>query len=65
MRGLNLTTYATALEGSENGAVIVPGDPQASRILQILTAEQPHFAQLTAEELQLLIEWIADGAPEN
>ncbi len=65
MRGLNLTTYVTALEGSENGEVIVPGNPQASRILQILTAEQPHFAQLTAEELQLLTDWIADGAPEN
>jgi len=29
------------------------------------TGEQPHFAQFSAEELQLVIDWILATAPED
>jgi mono/diheme cytochrome c family protein len=63
-QGLNLTTYETALAGSANGPVIVPRDPEASLLIQKQSAEEPHFGQLTPEELETMIAWIEAGAPE-
>jgi mono/diheme cytochrome c family protein len=62
---LNLTTYETALAGGLSGPGIVPGDPDASLVVIKLTATEPHFAQLTPEELALVIQWITEGAPEK
>jgi hypothetical protein len=45
--------------------VIEPGDPQGSLIVQKLTGETPHFAQLSDQELDFLQEWIEAGAPES
>jgi mono/diheme cytochrome c family protein len=63
--GLNLTTYQSALAGSSNGPVIVPGDPANSRLIQKQSGSQPHFGQLSPEELKLVSDWIAAGAPEK
>jgi nitrate/TMAO reductase-like tetraheme cytochrome c subunit len=65
MVGLNLLTYETAIQGSDRGPVIVPGDPEASLLIQIQSGEKPHFGQLTEDELQNVQAWIAAGAPEN
>jgi nitrate/TMAO reductase-like tetraheme cytochrome c subunit/mono/diheme cytochrome c family protein len=63
--GLNLTNYASAMAGSSSGAVIIAGDANASKLMQVQTADQPHFGQFTPEELQVIIDWINAGAPEN
>jgi mono/diheme cytochrome c family protein len=63
--GLNLTSYQSALSGSANGAVIVPGDADGSLLVQKQSGETPHFGQLSTEELQLVKDWIAAGAPEK
>jgi hypothetical protein len=63
--GLDLTTYATTMTGSQNGPVIIPGDPENSLLIQKQTAEQPHFGQLSPEELELVRQWIAAGAAED
>lgn len=60
--GLNLTTFSSALAGSDNGPVIIPGDPQASLLLQKTTGDEPHFAQFTSQELVLISDWIEEGA---
>ena len=65
MQGLNLTTYASAMQGSDNGPVIIAGDPDASLLILKVTGEQPHFAQFAPDELNKVIEWIASGAPED
>ncbi len=65
MAGLDLTDYSAVLEGSRNGPVIIVGNPEDSTIVAILTGDQPHFAQLSTEELNLLQSWIAAGAPES
>jgi len=62
--GLNLATYQEALKGGSRGPAIVPGDPQASILVQIQSAGG-HPGQLTAEELVEVVEWIKDGAPEK
>ena len=65
IQGLNLTTYQAALQGSANGPVILPGDPEQSLLVQKQSGAQPHFGQLTPEQLQLVIDWINAGAPEK
>ena len=64
MAGLTLTTYADALKGATDGAVIVPGNPDGSKLVQIQTAGG-HPGQLTADELKQIIAWIAGGALEK
>ena len=62
-KGLRLTDYASLLAGSESGPVVVPGDPGQSRMLQVLG--EGHFARLTDHQMELLREWIANGASEG
>ena len=62
--GLNLSSYADLLSGSENGAVIVPGNPDSSLLLQKTTADEAHFAQFTSQEIDLIQQWITAGAME-
>jgi mono/diheme cytochrome c family protein len=64
MVGLDLTSSESVIAGSDNGPVIVPGDPAGSRLIQIQTGEKPHFGQFSIEELDLIIEWIETGAPK-
>lgn len=65
LKGLDLTSYASLIDGGESGPAIIINDPANSLILIVQTGEQPHFAQLTLDELTLLEEWIANGAPEE
>ncbi len=65
IQGLNLTTYQGAIQGGTNGPVIIPGDAKGSLLVQKQSASQPHFSQLTPEELSLVIDWINAGAPEK
>jgi nitrate/TMAO reductase-like tetraheme cytochrome c subunit len=62
--GLNMLTYQSLMKGSENGPVIVQGDSAGSRLFQVQSAGG-HFANLTAEELTMIQQWIDSGAPEK
>jgi hypothetical protein len=62
--GLNLGTYENALRGGVSGPAIVPGDPDASVLVQIQSAGG-HPGQLTIDELEQVIAWILAGAPER
>ncbi len=64
-QGLNLTTYQGAMAGSQNGPVIVPGNADGSLLVQKQSGDQPHYGQLTPEELELIKQWINAGAPEE
>jgi mono/diheme cytochrome c family protein len=65
IQGLDLTSYKTTLAGGGAGLTVVPGDPGASLIVQRQTGDLPHFAQLTQDEIQLVVDWIEAGAPEE
>jgi cytochrome b subunit of formate dehydrogenase len=62
--GLSLSTYQSALEGGSRGPAIVPGDPEASVLVQIQSAGG-HPGQLSQSELDQIIGWIQAGAPEK
>ena len=61
--GLDFSSYELVMRGSENGSVIQAGDAENSRLVQV--QKQDHFSNLTTEELQIVIDWINNGAPEE
>jgi hypothetical protein len=62
--GLNMLTYEGIMKGASDGPVIVPGDAAGSKLFQIQSAGG-HFANLTADELAIVKQWIDAGAPEK
>jgi hypothetical protein len=65
--GLDLSSYASVMAGSSNGAVIVPGDPAGSKLIQyVQTGRMPKGGgPLPAGEIQTLTNWVQAGAPNN
>ncbi|MCL4858013.1 MAG: hypothetical protein KJZ93_01350 [Caldilineaceae bacterium] len=65
--GLELTRYRTAINGSIHGPVIVPGDPDNSYLVeQIVSGQMPKRGEpLSPAEIEIVIAWIAAGAPEE
>ena len=61
---LNIATYADALKGGNSGPGIVPGNPDASAIVQMQSVGG-HPGQLSIDELDQVIAWILAGAPER
>jgi mono/diheme cytochrome c family protein len=60
---LNLASAAGVLAGSETGAVLIPGQPQNSLLLQVLAKEaEPHMppeGQLSRDEMAAIARWVA------
>jgi mono/diheme cytochrome c family protein len=65
IQGLDLTSYQELMAGGASGPAITPGDAQNSLIVQKQSGPQAHFGQLSPAELELLIQWINQDAPEN
>lgn len=68
--GLDLTTYAGTIAGSENGKVINPGNPDGSMLYKcVLQKEDPKMPpkgdKLTDAELTVVKNWIAGFALES
>ena len=65
--GLNLTSHAAILAGSEHGAVIVPGDAANSLLVELAASQEmpKRGPKLTPPQVQSLTEWVNQGAPEN
>jgi nitrate/TMAO reductase-like tetraheme cytochrome c subunit len=60
---LDMTSFAKMMQGGKNGPIIVPGDPDASLLIQRQSEETEHGGQVLADELEALREWITNGAP--
>jgi nitrate/TMAO reductase-like tetraheme cytochrome c subunit/mono/diheme cytochrome c family protein len=65
LQGLDLSSYESILEGGASGPAIIPGDADASLVVQYMTTERAHFSQFSSQELQQVINWINDGAPQD
>ncbi len=65
IKGLDFSSYASTMKGGSSGPVILPGNPAESLIIQKQSAEKPHFAQLSPQEIDLLTNWILAGSPEK
>ncbi|NWF65535.1 MAG: hypothetical protein HXY38_14655 [Chloroflexi bacterium] len=65
--GLDLRTYDSLFAGSDNGPVITAGDANDSLFVQLIVeGEMPtRGAPLTPEELQIIIDWVNQGALNN
>ena len=61
--GLNVTTYADLMKGGKDGEVIVPNDSANSMLIKIQS--EKHFFNLSADDLELVKQWIDDGALEK
>lgn len=67
---LRLDSYSSVMHGGKDGAVIVPGKPEASMLLArvTLTPGDPHFmpaegrTPLTSDEISSIRAWIRSGA---
>jgi len=78
---LSLDSYELMMDGGKHGAPIVAGDPDKSLLVQKVMGNAPfgdpmplakklssgelQQKRLTAEELQILKDWIAQGAQDN
>jgi mono/diheme cytochrome c family protein len=66
--GLRLDSRQAALQGSDSGPVIKPGDPDASRLLQAVrqggqVKKMPPKGKLKPEAVDALAAWVKMGAP--
>lgn len=62
VKNLVLTDYVGVMQGGDGGSAIIAGSPDDSKIINML--EEGHFARLSEHQMNLLREWIANGAIE-
>lgn len=62
-KGLRVTDYASFMVGGESGPIVVPNQPEESLVIQVLS--EGHFAQLEDFQMEILRNWIAEGAVEQ
>lgn len=64
--GLDLTTHAALLKGSDQGIAVEPGNPEGSRLVEIICGDEPEMPKdsepLMIQEIAILSRWIAQGA---
>lgn len=64
--GLQTTTYRGIMAGSDNGPVVIPGDPERSKLWEMVSqGKMPVTGPLPPDEQQLVYEWIKQGAAER
>ena len=65
--GLDMNSYANLMAGSYNGPVVVAGNADDSLIVQMLVkGKMPKRGpKLTPPQVQLIIDWINQGALDN
>ena len=66
-RGIDLRSYASVLEGGQRGAIVVAGNAAGSELVnQIATGNMPPGGPpLDDAQVQLITDWINDGAQNN
>lgn len=72
--GLDLTSHSTLMAGGTNSAtdIVLPGQPCSSRLVQKVGSSPPSGsrmplagAALSDAQVQLLADWIVEGAKDN
>jgi len=66
---LNLTSYAQLRKGGKQGSILVPGKPEDSLMVKMISGEPPRMPMsggpLTVEEVRLIRSWISQGAADD
>lgn len=65
--GLRLDRPAGLTAGGDSGPVVIPGDPEASRLIQAIRQVDPGLSmppdgKLADEEIAAFVEWVENGA---
>ncbi|MFV0442027.1 MAG: c-type cytochrome domain-containing protein [Planctomycetaceae bacterium] len=66
--GLRLDQKDAAFAGGDSGVIIVPGEPDESVLIELVSGDDPDRVMpptdetLTPEQIKLLKRWIAEGA---
>lgn len=65
--GLDLKTYASLMAGSNNGAVVIAGDAANSLLVEMVATQKmpKRGPKLTPPQIQLITDWVNQGAPDN
>jgi hypothetical protein len=65
--GLVLNTFQELMNGSEDGTVVIPGDAEHSLLAElVITQKMPKRGpKLTPPQVQLIVDWINQGALDN
>jgi mono/diheme cytochrome c family protein len=65
--GLSLESYAQAMAGSSQRAVIVPGSPDDSQVVKLIrSGAMPRGGpRLSDADIETIAAWIKGGAPNN
>jgi|RhiMetdeSRZDD1v2_1073273.scaffolds.fasta_scaffold66057_5 mono/diheme cytochrome c family protein len=66
-KGLNLKTYADIMAGSENGPVVTAGNAVSSKLIELIVNQKmpKRGPKLTPPQVQLITEWVNQGALNN
>lgn len=65
--GLDMNSYANIMAGSDNGPVIIPGNADGSLLVEMLVQNKmpKRGPKLTPPQVQLIIDWVNQGALNN
>jgi mono/diheme cytochrome c family protein len=65
--GFNLSNYDQLMAGGNSGAAIEPGDADSSLLVQLIIAQRMPMGgtKLTPEQIQLITDWVNQGALDN
>ncbi len=65
--GFSINTYQDVMAGGNTGSVVLPGDGQNSYLIQLLQkGTMPRRAsKLPDAQIQIIMDWINAGAPDN
>ena len=65
--GLRLDSRSAVVRGGDHGLVVVPGNPDASKLIQAVRREgklqMPPKEELFPQDVEVLVEWIRRGMP--
>ena len=64
---IDLRTYDTLMKGGDEGAIVIVGDAKESEIVEEIAEGKmpPEGPPLDAAQIQLIIDWINEGAKNN
>ena len=65
--GLVLLSYADIMAGSSNGPVVTPGDSEFSLLAELVSNQEmpKRGPKLTPPQMQIIVDWINQGALDN
>ena len=65
--GLDLKTHVSLMTGSSNGVVVVPGDAANSLLVEMVATQKmpKRGPKLTPDQVQLITDWVNQGALDN